>query len=126
MFFQLTTSRGGRPYQDTFGGHTGFFNSRPLGEVDRIQMEQLLTYCFFNSRPLGEVDFVNTGATGELDFSTHDLSGRSTVRTMTRHIAIIFQLTTSRGGRLLKTRLLRFSLLFNSRPLGEVDSKTSQ
>ena len=78
-FFQLTTSRGGRLYsakQELYGSYfsthdlsgrstlsgfvwldfNGFFNSRPLGEVDLQFYVPIANAQFFNSRPLVEVD----------------------------------------------------------------------
>ena len=82
-----------------------FFNSRPLGEVDTQYHLLPGLMLFFNSRPLGEVDYIalsknytavifqlTTSRGGRpyqvlfgwisTDFSTHDLSGRSTYNSM--------------------------------------------
>ena len=56
-------------------------------------------------------------------FSTHDLSGRSTISRYIRRTHWFFQLTTSRGGRRLDLKLIYRFYLFNSRPLGEVDTQ---
>ena len=57
-----------------------------------------------------------------LEFSTHDLSWRSTVQSLhSKQRLFNFQLTTSRGGRRIATTISILHNLFNSRPLGEVD-----
>ena len=99
VIFQLTTSRGGRPAQ--------------TGRIDTLETFQLTTsrggrhgvedeglpFNFFNSRPLVEVDIHRLLQFFGFDFSTHDLSWRST------------------QGRYKD----RFGNVFNSRPLVEVD-----
>ena len=57
-----------------------------------------------------------------LEFSTHDLSWRSTVQSLhSKQRLFNFQLTTSRGGRLCFNHTINCLFFFNSRPLGEVD-----
>ena len=53
--------------------------------------------------------------------STHDLARRSTFLQNVCHLAHIFQLTTSRGGRPEAMSALALHLHFNSRPHEEVD-----
>ncbi len=77
----------------------------------------------FNSRPHAEVDFTSSHAFFMIsDFSTHDLTQRSTFPTpypISR--PTVFQLTTSRRGRLLSCSIPQSRNLFNSRPHAEVD-----
>ena len=77
LIFQLTTSRGGRHYM-------------PENEVATLH---------FNSRPHEEVDRHITRLTCLHAISTHDLTRRSTFMIVFLDSLIIFQLTTSRGGR---------------------------
>ena len=58
--------------------------------------------------------------------SIHDLSGRSTTCCTLFCESIPFQFTTSRGGRLYLPEWNYIPEPFNSRPLGEVDSKFKQ
>ena len=55
---------------------------------------------YFNSRPREEVDKQAVACTICFDISTHDLTRRSTITTQQQLPGPIFQLTTSRGGRL--------------------------
>ena len=56
-------------------------------------------------------------------FSTHDLSWRSTVSVPASYTTLLFQLTTSRGGRPSILFIIHTAyIFFNSRPLVEVDS----
>ena len=80
-FFQLTTSRGDRQNSKT----------RALGR------------CLFNSRPLVEIDDNASAENVQQIFSTHDLSWRSTGAVSQKEFDEFFQLTTSRGDRLLLT-----------------------
>ena len=78
--FQLTTSRRGRPLPILFHKLSWSFNSRPHEEVD------LCLSCF----------------TSSVGVSTHDLTKRSTLHSTCRNMALyLFQLTTSRRGRLI-------------------------
>ena len=122
--FQLTTSQGGRPMPLSPLCVVLYFNSRPREEVDSLISSLLLRY---------------------ISISTHDLTRRSTRKqTIYNNLERIFQLTTSRGGRLARReievkkeifqlttsqggRLIRSvntanCLYFNSRPHEEVDS----
>ncbi len=125
--FQLTTSRRGRQIIPYFLRHLNNFNSRPHEEVDPLGNAESNQAVHFNSRPHEEVD-----------------------PDPTRHYEpdCVFQLTTSRRGRLeMQPRdIIKFvisthdltkrstdipltvcSILldFNSRPHEEVDSLTS-
>ena len=100
----------------------------------------------FNSRPHAEVDFTSSHAFFMIsDFSTHDLTQRSTFPTpypisrptvfqlttsrrgrLDKLYTVVmwvlsFQLTTSRRGRLLSCSIPQSRNLFNSRPHAEVD-----
>ncbi len=98
------------------------FNSRPRKEVDPCILFLIKRICHFNSRPRKEVDIEWRKGTGNTDISTHDLARRSTAwefilckrigisthdlaRRSTcpslrpRSSSILFQLTTSQGGR---------------------------
>ncbi len=145
------------------------FNSRPRKEVDPCILFLIKRICHFNSRPRKEVDIEWRKGTGNTDISTHDLARRSTAwefilckrigisthdlaRRSTcpslrpRSSSILFQLTTSQGGRLLDTLFIvmfagTFQLTtsqggrrteaervlavhdFNSRPRKEVDAE---
>ena len=59
-----------------------------------------------------------------LYISTHDLTRRSTDPKVIVYVLLIFQLTTSRGGRLKLAATLALELYFNSRPHEEVDCST--
>ena len=97
-FFQLTTSRGDRQVQLAKKKLTNFFNSRPLVEIDVTADIQKTDKEFFDlTTGWGE-----SGSDGK-DCSTHDLSWRSTACAICFQTADIFQLTTSRGDRLLLT-----------------------
>ena len=102
------------------------FNSRPHEEVDSFYLPSPRQGSCFNSRPHEEVDFypLNWSA-NVLSVSTHDLTKRST-STVSRKIENhLFQLTTSRRGR-LTTWIHSWHLdCFNSRPHEEVDRAKS-
>ena len=123
QIFQLTTSRGGRqileyiqPQGGIFSTHdlswrsTGrvsesrtefmFFNSRPLVEVDSWENGKLKNPIFFNSRPLVEVDKLSFKQFGNhcIFQLTTSRGGRLSL-TATNSPFKFFQLTTSRGGR---------------------------
>ena len=76
--FQLTTSRGGRRISGLNFDFFWFFNSRPLVEVDLPNFYLAEKKVLFNSRPLVEVDWYNRYNDCSDNFSTHDLSWRST------------------------------------------------
>ena len=88
--FQLTTSRGGRPSRACKSKSRYIFNSRPLGEVDWGLLCAFPPVSLFNSRPLGEVDLRYCFLCRLIRFSTHDLSGRSTAMYFFLPLAIIF------------------------------------
>ena len=105
----------------SYGNLRKIFNSRPLVEVDNFLMLITKSYSifqlttsrggrqsqllqshnayFFNSRPLVEVDMIGMTMAQQINFSTHDLSWRSTLIPSIMTFNILFQLTTSRGGR---------------------------
>ena len=111
------------------------FNSRPRKEVDPCILFLIKRICHFNSRPRKEVDIEWRKGTGNTDISTHDLARRSTAwefilckrigisthdlaRRSTcpslrpRSSSILFQLTTSQGGRQRSTWHHRTEELF--------------
>ena len=124
------------------------FNSRPHAEVD------LGCYVFcdsdvsFNSRPHAEVDYYPASAFHTFVLSTHDLTQRSTPDACISLLICVFQLTTSRRGRLYQATVTVFNFYlsthdltqrstycdavhscirtFNSRPHAEVDSLNLQ
>ncbi len=100
--FQLTTSRRGRLLQSHF----------------------FLPSFHFNSRPHEEVDFMSENAPRAVSISTHDLTKRSTLIKTYSDSQQIFQLTTSRRGRLSRICQKIRILYFNSRPHEEVDQRT--
>ena len=124
--FQLTTSRRGRPTREYQGGKYLHFNSRPHEEVDLLENLCIRLPIYFNSRPHEEVDYqcwqlldrlnyFNSRPHEEVDLflcaviygvyiSTHDLTKRSTVICATPLWSCIFQLTTSRRGRLIESK----------------------
>ncbi len=59
--------------------------------------------------------------TEDIGISTHDLTKRSTYKTVKRLCSILFQLTTSRRGRLFFDKVNFGFYNFNSRPHEEVD-----
>ena len=100
--FQLTTSRGGRrgcPSESRTG--YSYFNSRPHEEVDQIptkpkEYEDISTHDLTKRSTEAERIPVE-----DSDISTHDLTKRSTFSPFCVRIGHkIFQLTTSRRGRL--------------------------
>ena len=120
--FQLTTSRGGRPESlaskigklkisthDLTRRSTSF-----AGQWRRWQTN-------FNSRPHEEVDYWMMVKFFHTFISTHDLTRRSTYCWYTLCYTNTFQLTTSRGGRLLYSGVGFSEGNFNSRPHEEVD-----
>ena len=103
--FQLTTSRGGRPYSALPDRRKHYFNSRPHEEVDpRHLPEWESDRNNFNSRPHEEVDNLCIWESSlSLLISTHDLTKRSTRRVHKSAVS---------------------SMYFNSRPHEEVDIST--
>ena len=104
--FQLTTSRGGRQWGGTVLGICRQYNSRPHEEVDSGAAPFLE---FFG---ISTHDLTRRSTTSGCSFkssriiSTHDLTRRSTIVCAFVPANItIFQLTTSRGGRLEQIRL---------------------
>ena len=98
--FQFTTSRGGRPACPLPLPIPGPFNSRPHEEVDLLPRQVIFLRNPFNSRPHEEVDpgivqvffwwmAFNSRPHEEVDQFQHSKKYRN----------IIFQFTTSRGGR---------------------------
>ena len=121
--FQLTTSQGGRPDIPEIRTVITNFNSRPRKEVDAFLswLAELLAN-HFNSRPRKEVDELSLLQAQSNNISTHDLARRSTPLRVIPLSSFRFQLTTSQGGRLQKSRRQgRWRKHFNSRPRKEVD-----
>ena len=135
ILFQLTTSRRGRPARIRQSSSYQHFNSRPREEVDFVRRRTGSEKKYFNSRPREEVDSdvlakspcakdFNSRPREEVDkitdlmgslpgISTHDLAKRSTTA-MLQWISCrrLFQLTTSRRGRLLPLRAGFHNLVF--------------
>ena len=102
QLFQLTTSRGGRLLQ---------LLSLPIPDLH------------FNSRPHKEVDVIAEKLYSIINISTHDLTRRSTMALrVTETSTDVFQLTTSRRGRLVFAITPPVHPSFNSRPHEEVDN----
>ena len=122
------------------------FNSRPHEEVDAERGQAGRANDYFNSRPHEEVDLASRDAAAAsrgisthdltkrsttliiaiiamINISTHDLTKRSTRQNMEPlRMEKIFQLTTSRRGRLLvDLDCGDLAEYFNSRPHEEVD-----
>ena len=100
-----------------------YFNSRPHEEVDALSDRIWLSLSYFNSRPHEEVDDKKGVSMSDIDISTHDLTKRSTMEQYQKSFIMehfnsrpheevdqlkepfpqedqLFQLTTSRRGRL--------------------------
>ena len=76
----------------------------------------------FNSRPHEEVDQEIPDIKNEIHISTHDLTKRSTIEQTYSVQRVVFQLTTSRRGRLITpSGTTKPKSNFNSRPHEEVD-----
>ena len=102
--------------------HRPRFNSRPHEEVDVHAHQSLEPIRFrFNSRPHEEVDVLRESAACNTIVSTHDLTRRSTIIHYSSLPTVMFQLTTSRGGRPSAAKRKRNVRCFNSRPHEEVD-----
>ena len=101
--FQLTTSQGGRRHECTRRSVVHYFNSRPHEEVDRFIAEAVCHYqCHFNSRPHEEVDrhlCSREIAYGYFNSRPHEEVDQAPAVHPQQQAT--FQLTTSRGGRLL-------------------------
>ena len=121
--FQLTTSRRGRriflpriPQSWRVSTHDLTKRSTP-----RTFLFRNLDSCF-NSRPHEEVDMRFLSQLHIISVSTHDLTKRSTLTLLWREWFKMFQLTTSRRGRLWSgLRENARNRRFNSRPHEEVD-----
>ena len=101
ILFQFTPLREGRLKPLFFSGEDGYFNSRPSARGDRLARTPALAPCDFNSRPSARGD-----------------------RTAGRRwqIALIFQFTPLREGRLQFPAALLKLCHFNSRPSARGDS----
>ena len=142
--FQFTTSQGGRHRISVHIYVASSFNSRPHKEVDFlifvclsfslvlsihdltrrstwISFELWRSYQPFNSRPHKEVDKQERDEITPYDLSIHDLTRRSTERISFPETIIIFQFTTSQGGRQISKSGGTGKRSFNSRPHKEVD-----
>ena len=77
------------------------FNSRPHKEVDLMQaLPDVPSMHTFNSRPHKEVDVSHGYYNVETEnLSIHDLTRRSTLKTYQKITEMLFQFTTSQGGR---------------------------
>ena len=99
-----------------------YFNSRPHEEVDDKEGGHGSIKQYFNSRPHEEVDVYLRFLYYFQCISTHDLTKRSTFISHATIIAHLFQLTTSRRGRLSSSSdNSSKNSYFNSRPHEEVD-----
>ena len=123
MEFQLTTSRRGRRYRNTnIKRIKRYFNSRPHEEVDSLGISEEYG-IFISTHDLTKRSTKKWVISIRLSkISTHDLTKRST-RNMNFSISMhIFQLTTSRRGRLSGRCGMDRWKYFNSRPHEEVDT----
>ena len=102
LAFQLTTSQGGR--QATAWAHDklGLISTHDLTKrSNALRIFRLQIQVHFNSRPHEEVDSQSSALPLHPNISTHDLTKRSTATdVMDSYSVSIFQLTTSRRGRL--------------------------
>ena len=135
LSFQLTTSRRGRQTSRSMYDLLWYFNSRPHEEVDQSSGGAPNLLYHFNSRPREEVDQRWRGTETRTLISTHDLTRRSTRVTFRKNWKIksfnsrsrkeidisycprragllLFQLTTSRRGRLGPSRKRPSVLIF--------------
>ena len=121
--FQLTTSRGGRPRPFRSGPFFTHFNSRPHEEVDGEDPKHNSGNCISTHDLTRRSTVTSCNTEKEIEISTHDLTRRSTAQVrqsqkkwnisthdLTRRSTEVinglsasgpFQLTTSRGGRLV-------------------------
>ena len=103
------------------------FNSRPHKEVDEFSVLLSLFSSSFNSRPHKEVDVVFYDCihiTIIFQFTTSQ--GGRPGEMSDKEQKAIFQFTTSQGGRPVLSSWLRNISPFNSRPHKEVDRKYLQ
>ena len=123
LLFQLTTSQGGRLIRSVNTANCLYFNSRPHEEVDRIRLFQTVESIisthdltkrstldtYQNGNLIGTIsthDLTKRSTNGTSEkirgrfISTHDLTKRSTHFCSTFWKVSVFQLTTSRRGRL--------------------------
>ena len=102
VFFQFTTSQGGRRQTSSSSCVLRSFNSRPHKEVDILSVSYFLLSIIFQ---------FTTSQGGRLFFSSMSPTSPT------------FQFTTSQGGRRLLRNFLRYGTQsFNSRPHKEVDA----
>ena len=127
LFFQLTTSRGDRHPEAGSGSVPNIFQlTTSRGDRHVLSAIASSEHFFQLTTSRGDRQGIIGMNVKPLNFSTHDLSWRSTGITTLHTDDLSFQLTTSRGGRPLLLHWLPAWNFFNSRPLVEVDSKTSQ
>ena len=100
VFFQFTTSQGGRRSAPPFQTLLYSFNSRPHKEVDPPGTRSVSSRSSFNSRPHKEVDDLCRDQVLCHLLSIHDLTRRSTLKYSEDPAGSSFQFTTSQGGRL--------------------------
>ncbi len=77
-----------------------YFNPRPPEEVDVMWYSGRVQYQHFNPRPPEEVDYPTGDISDSSGISIHDLPRRSTGGGNVAITMMVFQSTTSRGGRL--------------------------
>ena len=100
QIFQLTTSHGGRPDGQGISGLAESFNSRPHTEVDPASLSRPESLISFNSRPHTEVDSQSTRTAWQpRPFNSRPHTEVDPTITYIQTTTVIFQLTTSHGGR---------------------------
>ena len=121
--FQLTTSHGGRRTRPLWPDLRRCLSTHDLTRRSTSGLK--LVSCIhlsFNSRPHTEVDVQNRICNEYNTLSTHDLTRRSTLTFLSPRLSIeSFQLTTSHGGRPIRSQYIFCRSSFNSRPHTEVD-----
>ena len=124
LSFQLTTSRRGRQGSCCRSSEDPpYFNSLPHAEVDRISSRTARRLQHFNSLPHAEVDN-HYKSTSHLYIHFNSLPHAEVDRNscFIYNVFLLFQLTTSRRGRLPAAPLWTSSQYFNSLPHAEVDT----
>ncbi len=103
--------------------HHLYFNSRPHKEVDLLRQYKQTTHTYFNSRPHKEVDVLQAACTERCNhFNSRPHKEVDLIPAAISQHSVIFQLTTSQGGRLHDPGNDQRHRNFNSRPHKEVDS----
>ena len=121
--FQLTTSRGGRHFNIIDQPQYFYISTHDLTRRSTGMVYDLCSGKGISTHDLTRRSTTTTCAVDKTEIiSTHDLTRRSTLYECDRCINVnLFQLTTSRGGRLLLVISVSFLPYFNSRPHEEVD-----